>query len=563
MFKKVLASFLCTVLILTILPATTSKADTVPTVSVQYKSHIQNIGWQDYSSDGALSGTIGQSLRLEAINIKVENDSNLGIKYTSHVQDVGWQNYVADDALSGTSGQSKRLEAIKINLTGQDADLYDVYYRVHVQNYGWLSWAKDGQAAGSEGLSKRVEAIEIVIVKKTDSVNYDTTNPFVSIYGNGQIPYRTHVQNYGWQGYVSDGTMSGTQGQALRLEAINIHLNTNLPSGSVVYSTHVQDYGWMAQVSDGALSGTTGQSKRLEAIKINLTGDIGNQYDIYYCVQVQSIGWMGWVKDGAMAGTQGRSLRLEAIEIKLVLKEGWQTIDGKIYYYDSTGSKATGYQTINGLKYYFDTYGVLSSKVGIDVSKYQGSIDWNAVKATGVNFAMIRLGFRGYGSDGTLVLDPYYLQNIKNATAAGIQVGVYFYSQAITSQEAIEEADMVLSNISGYNVSYPIAFDTEYVSTDTGRANNLSAADRTTIAIAFCNTIRNAGYTPMIYSNKNFLLGYLDLSRLSSDKIWVANYNNTNDYPNSYQMWQYTSSGSVSGINGNVDLDIALNNIIN
>lgn len=294
----------------------------LPSVSVSYRTHVQDFGWQDYVTDGNVSGTQGQSKRLEGINIDISNNSNLGIEYTTHVQDIGWQGFVSNGEMSGTQGQSKRLEAIKVKLTGEDADQYDIYYRVHAENYGWLGWAKNGNAAGTEGLSLRLEAIQIIVVKKTDIVSFDISNSFISAFGNGSINYRTHVQDYGWQNYVSDGAMSGTQGQSLRLEGINIKLSTNLPSGSILYSTHVQDIGWMNEVCDGALSGTQGQSKRLEAITIHLTGEVANQYDIYYRVHAQNVGWMGWAKNGEKAGTAGYAYRLEGIEIVLAAKGG-------------------------------------------------------------------------------------------------------------------------------------------------------------------------------------------------------------------------------------------------
>ena len=247
---------------------------------------------------------------------------DLSVKYRTHVQDYGWQGYVSNGTMSGTSGESKRLEAIKIGLTGKDADRYDIYYRVHAQDYGWLDWAMNGEAAGTEGLSKRLEGIEIKIVLKGTDSGLVTDRPFVSSFGTGSISYRTHVQDYGWQDYVNDGVMSGTSGKAKRLEGINIRLGADMPSGSVVYSTHVQDYGWMQQVSDGAMSGTSGEAKRLEAIRINLTDETANQYDIYYRVHAQNIGWLDWAKNGQDAGTGGFSYRLEGIEIKLVAKGG-------------------------------------------------------------------------------------------------------------------------------------------------------------------------------------------------------------------------------------------------
>ena len=307
----------------------TSAQDT--NLGVQYTTHVQNYGWLNYVSNGASSGTNGESKRLEAIRISLTGTSgkDIGVRYKTHVQRDGWQGWVYNGALSGTSGQSKRLEAICIELTGADSSNYDVYYRVHVQNYGWLGWAKNGEPAGTAGQSKRLEAIQIKVVPKgTGSGGLETysfidygLSPTVSA-GNGLVKYTTHVQTYGWEAYVEDGSISGTFNQSKRLEAIKIELETaNLGvSGGIRYTTHVQRDGWQNWAYDGALSGTSGQSKRLEAIRIELTGDAANYYDVYYRVHAQTYGWLGWAKNGENAGTSGQSKRLEAIQIVIVPK---------------------------------------------------------------------------------------------------------------------------------------------------------------------------------------------------------------------------------------------------
>ena len=283
--------------------------------SVMYRTHVQSIGWQDFVQDGKMSGTSGQSKRLEGIIIQVSSKLNGSIEYQTHVQSIGWQDWKSNGAMSGTSGQSKRLEAIRIRLTGEIANKYDVYYRVHCQSYGWLGWAKNGEASGSEGFSKRLEGIEICLVKKGGNAPGTTNNAFV----RKSISYRTHVQDYGWQDYVYDGQQSGTSGQSKRLEGINIKLSPSL-DGNVVYRTHVQSYGWQDWKSNDAMSGTSGQSKRLEAIQIKLTGQVANEYDVYYRVHCQNFGWLGWAKNGESSGSEGYSRRLEAIQICLVPK---------------------------------------------------------------------------------------------------------------------------------------------------------------------------------------------------------------------------------------------------
>lgn len=240
-----------------------------------------------------------------------------------------------------------------------------------------------------------------------------------------------------------------------------------------------------------------------------------------------------------------------------VVYTGWQTIDGKTYYYDpSTHKPVTGQQVIQGIMYNFDANGVKTNQLrGIDVSKYQGNINWSAVKSSGIDFAIIRAGYRGYGT-GALVEDSKFKANIQGATAAGIPVGVYFYSQAVTEEEAREEALMVIGLVKGYKISYPIYFDTEKVAGDTGRADGLSAAQRTACAVAFCETIRAAGYTAGVYSYRDWFYYSLNYANISKYRIWIAQYRSTLDFKYNYQIWQYTSSGSVNGISGRVDMNI-------
>ena len=287
--------------------------------TLTYQTHVQTYGWQNWVGENAISGTSGQAKRLEGIKISLGNMTSYtgSIQYRTHVQTYGWQGNVSDGQMSGTSGEAKRLEAIQIALTGDVSEHYDVYYRVHCQKFGWLDWAKNGENAGSSGLAYRLEAIQIQLVEKNGAAPGNTAKPFVK---PQKVDYRTHVQTYGWQGNVSDGQVSGTTGQAKRLEGIVISLDSPEYSGGIEYSTHVQTYGWQDFVSGGNLSGTTGEAKRLEAIKIRLTGQMAENYDVYYRVHAQHYGWLGWVANGQMSGTSGFAYRLEAIQIRILPK---------------------------------------------------------------------------------------------------------------------------------------------------------------------------------------------------------------------------------------------------
>ena len=200
--------------------------------------------------------------------------------------------------------------------------------------------------------------------------------------------------------------------------------------------------------------------------------------------------------------------------------------------------------------------GQVVSHNGIDFSKQQGNIDWTKEAADGVEFAFIRVGLRGYGTEGKLVEDEYFEQNVKGALQAGIKVGVYFYSQAITDEELLEEANLVLEKVKPYNIELPIVFDVEKVSGGKGRANELSVEERTRLTALFCQTIQDAGYKPMIYHNMEMGTLMLDLGQLEQYDKWFAYYNDDLYYPYAYKVWQYSEKGAVDGINEEVDLNI-------
>ena len=196
-----------------------------------------------------------------------------------------------------------------------------------------------------------------------------------------------------------------------------------------------------------------------------------------------------------------------------------------------------------------------AGQMGIDVSKYNGDIDWDRVRGAGIRYAIIRAGYRG-SSTGALVEDPYYRKNMEGALAAGLKVGVYFFTQAVNEVEAVEEASMVLSLCEGYRGEYPIVIDTEGAGGN-GRADGLDIMARTAVCRAFCETIEGAGFSSGVYASRNWLNRNLSLTQLEDYMTWLAEYRETPQYGGRYQFWQYTSSGSVDGIEGRVDLDIS------
>ncbi len=206
-------------------------------------------------------------------------------------------------------------------------------------------------------------------------------------------------------------------------------------------------------------------------------------------------------------------------------------------------------------EYQYLTDGQVTSHKGIDVSSHQGNIDWNLVAQDGVEFAFVRAGFRGYGT-GKLVEDEKFEDNIRGAKAAGVKVGVYFFSQAVNEEELLEEANLVLEKIAPYELDCPVVFDVEKVSGN-GRMNELTVEERTNLTRLFCETIANAGYKPMIYHNTEMGALMIDLAALEDYDKWYASYSDQMFYPYEYKIWQYSDKGSVQGIKSAVDMNIS------
>ncbi len=235
---------------------------------------------------------------------------------------------------------------------------------------------------------------------------------------------------------------------------------------------------------------------------------------------------------------------------------GWINYpDGKKAYCLGNGKLAIGQLKIGKSIYYFDSEGYLikTEKRGIDVSEFQGKIDWRAVKKSGIEFAFIRVGGR-YGLSGKFYEDKQYHNNMKGAAQNDIDTGIYFFTQAINEAEAIQEARFACSRLKGYDIKFPVVIDTE--SLEGCRHNNLTVQQRTNVVKAFCEEVIRQGYKPMIYSGLYWLQDNLDMSQLTKYDVWVAQYNLTCDYKGKYSCWQYTSKGSVPGIKGNVDMNI-------
>ena len=240
---------------------------------------------------------------------------------------------------------------------------------------------------------------------------------------------------------------------------------------------------------------------------------------------------------------------------------GWRTTGGKTYYYSSTTHEpVTGIQCIDNKLYYFNADGVLENgkTFGVDVSKYQKNIDWNQIKKAGVSFVIVRIGYRGYGASGTLVLDPMFEEHFTNVKNAGLKVGVYFFSQATTEEEAKEEAFACAYVLNGRKLDYPIFFDTEAsgASNGSGRADGLGMEDRTKCAIAFCEEVKAQGYKPGVYASTLWYRKRVNLNSLKKYTIWNAHYGVASS-PIDCALWQGTCTARLPGYKGDLDVNIS------
>lgn len=304
-----------------------ARSEAAALVSLSYSAHVSNIGWMGAVAGGEVAGTTGRGLPLEALRL-VLSDASTGeplgadaISVEAHVSNVGWQAAVGNGGTAGTTGQSRAVEALRVRLSGELSARYTVWYRVHSAEFGWLGWACDGADAGSAGYGRAVQAVQVAVLPKGDPAPGDTACPFKSRSDEpASITVRSHTSNIGWMSPVGGGSVAGTTGRGLPMEALEAQLGWYGHSGSIELRGHVSNVGWQ-QWSEGHC-GTTGKSQRLEAVQIRLTGEAAEKYDIWYCAHVSGIGWLDWACNGAAAGSAGKGKAIEAVKVILVEKGG-------------------------------------------------------------------------------------------------------------------------------------------------------------------------------------------------------------------------------------------------
>ncbi len=280
---------------------------------ITYSAHVQGEGWMPSVREGSVAGTTGRGLRMEAVRLQLGSRAAQGsVEARGHVSGLGWQGW--SEGGCGTEGRSLALEAVCLRLTGQAAETYDVWYRVHSAGIGWMGWAKNGEEAGSQGFGRAAEAVEVRLLPKGSAAPGDTSGAFVDC----GVTYSAHVQGEGWMPSVREGSVAGTTGRGLRMEAVRLQLGSRAAQGSVEARGHVSGLGWQGWSEGGC--GTEGRSLALEAVCLRLTGQAAETYDVWYRVHSAGIGWMGWAKNGEEAGSQGFGRAAEAVEVRLLPK---------------------------------------------------------------------------------------------------------------------------------------------------------------------------------------------------------------------------------------------------
>ena len=487
-----------------------------------YETEVDLTDYEDGDYEITLELYSNNNQLLDTKKVKIVIDRTMKVLYSAHVQNIGWQNYVRNGEIIGTTGRGLRIEAIKISLRNVPENI-KVEYRAHVQGIGWQNWKQDSEIAGTIGEGLRLEALEIRIIDT--NTNREANNM--------TIQYEAHTETYGWQKEKVDGETSGTVGDGLRLEALKIKLiNKKLPRGKVAIETPSRSVftGDSVTIKGWEMSTQSSNSKMEIYINGNLTSlpitrssrtDIQNIYSFY--------------GDASINPNPGYSFTIDLTNYT----EGIYNIEIRLYSEDKSRLLDTVYKKISVIK---------GAKFGVDVSRWQEKIDWNRVKQEDVNYAIIRIG---YGQTVNKNKDIFFEANYNSCKQNGIKTGVYLYSYALNVEEARLEAEACIKWLNGRNLQLPVFWDTE-----DNCQKNIDKNTLTSMADTFCSILESHGYKAGIYGSKSWLTNKLNMNYLKNQKnydVWVAQYYHECTYEGLYDIWQYSSEGYVSGINGKVD----------
>ena len=558
--------------------ADTATASPAVTYSLSGKTRMQYYGNKKASfSNGVLTlGKRSKKKNVYAITINFKNNTGYegGIAYSVYRQKKGWTAWKTSGQLAGSKSSKKyRIEAVRIALTGELAKHYSVEYCAYMQTYkGNQGWVSDGAAAGAQGEKKRLEEIKVRLVSR-EQMN---EQPSVS--------YRMYRDKYKWGSkWYKDGAVAGvTSGSYQKHEGLQMTVTGSKYQGNIEYRAKGDGYSWTSWATKNGKVGKYSKGKRMEEIEIRLTGELAEHFDVYYRTYAKSKGWLGWAKNGEKSGTEKYDYYLMALQCVIVPKGAGEPGD-----VNDVKSKYTSSYLVNGnpvMKFADFKADRKTSKtmVGIDVSKYQGNIDFKKAKAAGVEFVILRCYVRNNYYDKTKkkyvwcnAPDTKFEQYYKDARAAGLKIGVYFFTCDYTEENMRKYTqDMIAKcKLSEKQIDFPIAFDWENFDyyKRAHKSNNWSTStmnkhidsDLNKMVAIFEEECNKAGFSASIYGSKSRLEGTWSpsIKNMNSGKnnlsIWMAHWVSKSSYKGDYYMWQANSHGRVPGISGDVDLDVA------
>ncbi len=556
----------------------TVNADTKKAVEVTMsgKTRMQTYGTKNGSfSNGVLTlGKKGKGKNVYNITLNFKNNTGYegGIRYSVYLKKKGWSAWKKGGSKAGVSGTKYRIEGIKIELTGEIAKHYCVMYNAYVQTFkdkqGWVS---DGSVAGVPGESKRLEGLSVKIVPRERMGEQPT------------VSYRMYRDKYKWASkWSKNGAVAGTTSGSNQMQAgLQMSVTGSKYTGDIEYRVRGAGYSWTAWTSKNTKAGQYTKNKRLEEIQIRLTGELAEHFDVYYRTRARVKGWLGWAKNGERSGTEKYDYYISALQCVIVPKGGAEP--GKL---NGITSKYTSSYLINGnpvLKFadFKADRKNSNTMVGIDVSKYQGDINFKKAKAAGVEFVILRCYVRNNYKDkstGKYVWcnapDRKFEQYYKDAKAAGLKIGVYFFTCDYKEVDMRKYTkDMINKCLKGKKIDFPIAFDWENFDYykrahknkgwTTAEMNKAIDSALNKMVSVFEDECNKAGYTASIYGSKSRLEGTWapSIKAMKEGKnnlsIWMAHWVSKSSYKGTYYMWQVNSHGRVPGISGDVDLNVA------
>lgn len=511
-------------------------ADAAPSsfgdVRIKYRTYMEDLGWQPYVKGSRTSGAMDQGIGVKGMRVKLTGlGTNTGQVYCRvHVQGGTWQKGVKDGVLAGSTGDLGNIDAVKIRLMGDVANQFDVFYRVYVQDAGWQPWKTNYASAGKANGGARIEAIQIKLSAKTEEAarkGADTVG----------VRYQTRIRERGWRTWVGDGATSGATTKVLPVYALKVNVSTGGAGGGVYYRVHYHNKGWQATAKNGAIAGVSKGGAVIDALRVKLKGAIANTHDVYYRAYVQGHGWLDWASNWVVAGSTGYGSRIQAVQIMLKAK----------------GEEAPGPTELPTLNKIAKANKAKATLNGIDIASWQYDINVPVVDA---DFVIVK------ATGGIGYTNPYFRSHADAVIRSGKLLGLYHYAREKgCSGSATQEADFFCNAVADYVGKAVLVLDWEADALELGPSWAKKFLDR---------VYKRTGVRPLIYVSKS-TTWYYDWSQVARKyKLWVAQYPNyeTTGYKenpwtdnNGYGAWsaptmfQYTSSGRISGYGGNLDLN--------